>query len=615
MKLFLVHLWREWREHRRSLYLLVGCLTLAVFMLSQQLSENAQRDPTTVRWTALLVIATVTISVGSDLFASEKQRGTDAFLRRLPGGLGSAFCAKLVFFCLLITGATLFGLGLGTAAFVSNAGSLPQGVLSFAHPWEFTIYVAGLLWVFAISTWVKSAALTLPSAALFLAGISWPGWLLLFKGGLFSVTGLLLAIFLALAISGALVCSWTSFVRAGRRGHSHRRATIQGLVLACLFFVPSWAWAGKRYLVLQETQLTFKWAQLGEEGRHAFVTLRREPTHGSGKFKQKSRIGHAAIVDMLTAQVKWVGGRNSSKWNTFAPRPGTSILAEERGYPVFELYSVPLSLSHLTSVPEPTLFDGLTGEVLEGDVHERIEAFERGWTWPQEFNTAATLFDVQHAGAGYIAWWRGEEGSTVKLYWDPATNRISDLAAFSNENVREVLVGPSRWLVRSADTHWMWFDPESNEAEAAQEIEPSDSVKRCFDDGSVLLKRRGKLLRLDTGSGELIELVTRSSTGEGLILQKLHVPGRPPISSQTKTAITCLTTADAPGSPAWGVAVLDPLTNTIQVPVPRLGHVLVQGKGFALVLDGPQRLLRLDLKTLETRLVLDLNEADPVPRE
>ncbi len=72
-----------------------------------------------------------------------------------------------------------------------------------------------------------------------------------------------------------------------------------------------------------------------------------------------------------------------------------------------------------------------------------------------------------------------------------------------------------------------------------------------------------------------------------------------------------------------GIAVLNPLENTIDV-LDLVGYrVLVQGDGFALVredlqrhqgrlsaLEHPGRLWRLDLETLETRVVLDLAEAD-----
>ena len=628
MKPLQVHLWREWREHRRSLYFLAASLTLVVLALSRQFSVNVVSDPAFLGWTSLLVLATVVVSIGSDLFASEKQRGTDAFLTRVPGGLAGAFAAKLLFFWLLTASAGAFGLALGGAAHLSRTGNLPDSVLDGVSPSMILLGAVALLWVFTISIWVKSGTLTVPATALFLSAVASPVvWILLIPGHVIS-SGTV-SFFLELAACGALAGAWVSFVRGGRKNHTYRRATLQGLAVACLCLSPTWAWAGRRYIVMQVTEMKVSWIHLGEGQRYAFLTIAKAPIFGSRKTKRALQEPTAVLLDMESGEWSVKGEFGQSMWiDSYRPPNGDRTYSEDRGRPFIELSSLDSQASGDSR--ERVLYDGVTGQPLELDAETRFEQFAKGRPWPPIFDQGGEKGMTTHAGAGYRRnWWNPSR----HMFWDPATDRSSDMSEARDQDLRplnsRVLVGPGRWLAKPKAGHWMWFDPETNETEVADCLEQRDLLGPSFDDGSLFLVRAHTPYRLDTVSGELQQIAIHGTLHEGMVMQSFGGMNNAPLPSNGRSAMHCRTVPSGePLRQYEGIAVLDALENTIHV-LDLVGYgVRVQGDGFALVqeelslhqgrvyfLENPGRLLRLDMETLETRVVFDLDDMDLLEAE
>ena len=104
MHRYLAWLGKEWRDQRAILLgiiLAVPSLTaLAYYTFGDHLATSNLRS---IQMTFLAVsIGLVVFAVAGDLFAGENRRKTIHALRRLPGGMGSAFAAKLTLLVLAL---------------------------------------------------------------------------------------------------------------------------------------------------------------------------------------------------------------------------------------------------------------------------------------------------------------------------------------------------------------------------------------------------------------------------------------------------------------------------------------------------------------------------------
>ena len=107
MHRFLTGLWKEARDQRAILLALLVALPLLVVAAGWAFGDQVHQ-PTFAALALFIVpiaLALFLIAVASELFGGERRRGTLDFSRRLPGGLGGAFAAKLGFYLL---GALLF---------------------------------------------------------------------------------------------------------------------------------------------------------------------------------------------------------------------------------------------------------------------------------------------------------------------------------------------------------------------------------------------------------------------------------------------------------------------------------------------------------------------------
>lgn len=183
-------LWKEWRDQRAiALALLVA---LPVLVLSAAWAFGDKLAPPAFAALGVLTLPLAqglfVIAVASELFGSERRRGTLALVQRLPGGLGRALAGKL----LAYAAGTLLALLAGTAvaalacALFGPPGSVGEVLARAAAPGAdplLALLLLGLFafgcWVLLLSLWVPQGGAAVLGALLLLALLALPAALLL----------------------------------------------------------------------------------------------------------------------------------------------------------------------------------------------------------------------------------------------------------------------------------------------------------------------------------------------------------------------------------------------------------------------------------------------------
>jgi hypothetical protein len=179
VRALLVHVWKEWREHRAVLLgiaVAVPLLTfLGVWALTPQWTTIEKVWPVFVAGSVVLTA----LLLATEMWAGETQRGTLSFLRRTPGGLRVALVGKLVAYAgLCATTALLARLSYVVSAHAVSGGDvlvpeiLPVEMWSFAAP----VVVAGL-WILFVSTSIPRGAAAAAAALLLVGALLVPAWL------------------------------------------------------------------------------------------------------------------------------------------------------------------------------------------------------------------------------------------------------------------------------------------------------------------------------------------------------------------------------------------------------------------------------------------------------
>ncbi|MCB9914579.1 MAG: hypothetical protein H6828_05450 [Planctomycetes bacterium] len=602
------HLWREWREHRRALVFLAVCLAFAAAALSTLVPMTALRGPEPVRWCAVLVAGTVLVSVGSDLFARERQRGTSAWLARLPHGLERAFAAKLAFFALLVLGTVAYGLALGYAVALARTGYLPAHVLDDLNPWSVALATLLLVWVFAASAWVKSSALSVPVAALFLALVGGPAWWMVSHAGTFGLSRASLDVQLGCFALGAVASAWVAFVRGELRRGARTSALAASLGVAALSFAPSWAWAGQKYLDLQVTTPRAVGAYLGRGERFAFVNVANElPNDPRTRF---GSLEAAVLVDLETGERRTVGSSSRSTWQTPRRFNHGGGLVDGARLPYAELWDVPVLGTDFTK----RWFAGDTALELDAQPEAPELLDELGWP-PASRPSADEVYTAVSAGRGYcLRIHHSDDDRYRMLHWDPVTGICVDLSASlglsAADGVLSAYVRDGCWLVQLRSAPPCWYDPATQTLERAEEIAPDDLVCGVYDDGTLLLLREGVPVRLDPVSGEVRALHVIGTASEAPRLT--HLSGTSALLRSNGHEVFQASGPDYQKRAA--LVVLDARADTLEF----LGDdtamgswVLARGERRTLVSDA-RGLLCVDRDSGERRRVLEL-VPDPAP--
>jgi hypothetical protein len=535
MKTSSIYLWKEWREQRATLGLLALVLLGGVAVLVAVIPRELVRDPFVMQWAVGLTLIATVMSVGSDLFARERQHGALAFLERVPRGLGSAFRGKLCFFAFALLAALVYGSVLECCAVLVRTGEWPHGLFDGAPLWIPAVAVGTSLWVFALSAWMPSSALTLPATVLFLAIFAWPALLAARGVELFRPTTTQGIVFFALCAIGAPVSAWASFVIGSRRGRSRARAALVGACVAAPFFLPAWIWAGMRYAEVERAPREVLCAWIGPNGHYAFLDIaRREPSGASVDESARFEGISAVTVDLERADWRFQGDVDASSfidslshyrrqaWLGYSPR---RCLALHEGSTLLSAIRAIVDTSTARELPsDDARFDSVDGPS------------------PADFGLSVEppSYHIRWAGLGQvISFWSPGDKVGHEIFRDPARKLVIDRARLFPHHpsiMSDVRVRPGRWLAREG-LAWTFVDPSSGKSEFATCIANKEQLGPSLDDGRfVLIARDGLcLLDPDTGAREPIRIVGCMSAVHGLFPPACG--WSPPVSLDSPTVV------------------------------------------------------------------------------
>lgn len=542
MRFLRVYLWKEWREQRWILAGLAGGLVVAMTILAVFLPARTWRPGFTYDWVVGMCVLAALFTVGSDLLSREMRRERLQFLERAPAGLRMAFAAKLIFFVAVMAGAIAFGIALAGGVAWARTGALPQEFFETLEPWMVPALVGVMLWTFAVSSWVPSGAMALPSALLLLAAFCLPCW---FAGEAYGLTTVELVLCAALALVGALGTALWSFVVGAGRSRSRRFVVLGGLGVAALSFAPSWALAAVRHgVVLRgETKIVTAWIGAGEQ--YAWMTVGRyiiRPRLGGGEAAA-GQCHTALLVDLETREGRYLGPRDASwvgpsrEWIRSAVR--LVVRDECTQFRLFDEGGV-------------TLFDGRTAQAIPPGAS--LDVPELGVA-PADFGLAsfdsgsARSWMLGWAGLGYRLRRFGEGADLPALYYDPFRDVCVNPAELKHVEAgvhfSTVWICPGRWLAveqepDGQDRNWVWLDPETGKREPWEFAYGNDEIYAAtVDDGSLLLWREDGVSLLDPETGRRRRIEVSGGDGESPTLHwfRLADPAHGPLEAGSRHVV------------------------------------------------------------------------------
>ncbi|MSR63806.1 MAG: hypothetical protein EXS08_15380 [Planctomycetes bacterium] len=489
MNTFRMQLWREWREHRVALLMLLTVLPLLGWLAAWVPPRAVLADPLVQSGAALTFVVVLLVATGGELLGIDRRGPGLRWLERLPSGLNSAFLAKLLFLALTTTVVAVYGLG------VERSLALLRGVEPKTIPWEPFSFVAGVTlvaWTFACSAWALRGGLSLLAAALVLAVIGFPVWRVIDAG--YTPTTAELATLLALLLPSALLGAWLAFVRGARRGGGTLGSALFGLAPATAVLALGAGWSEMR---LAEHEAFDPYAPgfvsstvmvTGDGG--AVFLLGRNQVRG---WKLSTMPEYALRVDLELGSFETLG-RFVKQFRRYRE--------DEHG--LFDLDELVLVVE---GREQPLVFDAEHGKPRAWDAKKKDLG---DWGWK---GLGLSVYDpVRHQ-------------SVIR---DPFRGR--DFLAQRLGEVTydgQLLVRPNRWLYAPSVASWYWFDPETNERTPTGWPEHSRPLA-LFADGRILLKNgergleviepeRGLVRELDTPDVQLEHIGERmpSSVRQG----------------------------------------------------------------------------------------------------
>lgn len=302
---YLAWLRKEWRDQRAILLGIAVAIPGLTALAYGAFGENLATARIANVQSIFLAIAVglVVFAVAGDLFAGENRRKTIHAMRRLPGGMGASFAAKVTLLVLALVGAiALQGLSLAlaehwntetvTALGVNDAGrgSAARAHDVFAQLATFptsVLWLTGLgfavfgLWTLLVSSWMGRSGVAGIGAAVLLAALAAP-FVLLFKEHPWFFPGPELAGTWA-ACAGALVAlgvTALSFLRGQRFAGRPFRPFLLGATALLVALGGGYAYARQQVRAWIDfgpdaEDLRIHQAAMGADGRHLYLTVAR----------------------------------------------------------------------------------------------------------------------------------------------------------------------------------------------------------------------------------------------------------------------------------------------------------------------------------------------------
>ena len=302
---YLAWLRKEWRDQRAILLgiavAIPGLTAIAYGAFGENLGTARLENVQTIF--LAIAVGLVVFAVAGDLFAGENRRRTIHAMRRLPGGLGSGFAAKLTLLVLALVGAVaLQGLSLALAehwnhetvtalgvtdhrpAFIHRPSAVADQLAAFPTS---KLWLAGLgfgvfgLWTLLVSSWLGRSGVAGIGAAVLLAALAAP-FVLLFQEHPWFFPGPQLAAAWA-AGAGALVAlgaTALSFLRGQRFAGRPFRPFLIGASALLVALGGGYAYARQQLDAWvafgpEAEDLRIHEASMGADGRHLYLTVAR----------------------------------------------------------------------------------------------------------------------------------------------------------------------------------------------------------------------------------------------------------------------------------------------------------------------------------------------------
>ncbi|MBI4881462.1 MAG: hypothetical protein HY812_17640 [Planctomycetes bacterium] len=516
--MFLIHLWKEWRDHR-SLFL-AQCAIVAIGAGLVAGLTPGENWHSVVLPSVLALAAIVALLLGGELIAGEIRREKHRLLARLPGALAAAFCAKVGVFVFFAVLCGAIGVAVGSVVHAAAAGPhyhVPAvGIgATVQQAWVIAALAAVAAWMLATSCWIRHGSLALPGALVLLAVVLLPlAWIERSNLG-FSLLPSDHVLILILLLLAGLLAAYRSFTRGLRHGGAGGAALLHGLPLAVLLCVPAWGWGLHRldqWRTVDPGDRDFRIidALLGRTGQLAFVVAVNESSQWD------CVPDHCLVVDL-----------RDGSWTEPFSDPlgyfGDDLVRRCPGLRCGQQDLIPYSRYEPDGngfARQSTWLDGATGALLPPPGNAREEA---AFTERLRRNERATT--TLRFGNGRTAWFLGDrlevadpDGCVGTLPWDPADwpswvagegiavrRRFEppEQRRFFDLNLGRIVVvddaiadflrllpRSSRWLVgdaRRGVRSFVEWDPVQRSTCAAQFLEPGERVVDILDDGVLLV--------------------------------------------------------------------------------------------------------------------------------
>ena len=442
MNVLRLHLWKEWREHRLAL---LAVLATCMAMMTGAWIFRAPSLP--MAWGVITVLVFL-LAVGGELLG-ERRSGGLVWIQRLPSGLGTAFCAKLLFFLTTAVLVAVQGYGAGWLMECLR-GRRSDGLQQDLE--LFVVVVAAIwgVWTFSVSAWALRGGLSLLAAALVVCVLGFPIWRVL-EAGYRPASSQLWALSGALA-SSALIGAWLGFVHGARLGRGTLTSAVFGLGPALPVLLAVSLWSSAR---LEEREafdplagdFSVRWRMITDDGRTAFVVGQHERRH----WASDSMPMHALRVDLEKGSFESLGilGRQFDRYRE-----------DERG--LYHLDEIVIAAEGR----EPSVFGVARGEPREWDSKKKDLG---GW---------------RPKGLGLEVFQDSRKPRAIR---DPSRKRDYPVASLGEAWYSGTLfVRPGRWLYSPSSVQWLWLDPDTNQRSLVDWPEHAKPLV-LLDDGRILL--------------------------------------------------------------------------------------------------------------------------------
>ncbi|MEO0479836.1 MAG: hypothetical protein AAF196_10180 [Planctomycetota bacterium] len=274
--MLILHLQKEWREHRLMLFAFTIALVVCS-MLTLWIAPKNEMPRDLGAWFAVAGVTLAFVGLISDLVPGEARRGQLDLLRRTPGAMRTSFVAKwaLLLFGLIACAGVGFALGEITWSLGAGTPALSDGLVVLT--WAALAMLGCTPLAFACSCWFGRGSGAIPATALvfgLVAGV---------PAVTISIYRLPIEAETVLGAIGwcsiiGLLAAWRSFngLRFGSRWMSAKR----GLATSLFAIVPIWGITGMKawdLFVFDPTSSDARifGACLGADGEKLYITVSR----------------------------------------------------------------------------------------------------------------------------------------------------------------------------------------------------------------------------------------------------------------------------------------------------------------------------------------------------